>query len=198
MKMTPQAISQLDEPILEGQLLVLFEHVKTYVEDIKAFEEQIISVQKEIPEAQLLQTIPGVATMTAAILIAVTDDVTRFKSAKQFASYLGLVPREHSSGDKQRMGSITRSGSEISRRYLIHGARTMLTVINRTNKYDDDPNLQWAKNLKKRVGMNKATVALAHRMARIAFAMLRDKNNYGDTIKDNPRDTVMDFRDLAA
>jgi len=198
MKLAPQAISRLDDPILGSQLQVLFELVKTFASKIAEFEAQIIEVQKENEDAQRLQTVTGIGTMTAAMLIAISDDISRFSSAKHFASYLGLVPREYSSGDKKRMGSITRSGSEVTRRYLIHGARTMLTCAARSKKYNDDPNLQWALALKKRVGMNKATVALAHRMARIAFAILRDKKKYGEVEKDMPRPRIAEFKNLAA
>lgn len=198
MKFAPQAIAQLDEPLLQSQLQFMFEQIKIYQAQIVEAEKQIIEVQSEDERARLLQTVPGIAVLSSAILVAVIDDIGRFETAKHFASYLGLVPREYSSGDKKRMGSITRSGSEIARRYLIHGARTMLTVGGRTDKYDNDPHIQWALNLKKRVGMNKATVALAHRMARITFAILRDKIEYGAVDKTKPRPTIIDFRDMAA
>jgi len=111
-----------------------------------------------------------------------------------FASYLGLVPEEHSSGEKRIMGCITRSGSEILRRYLIHGARSIMKHLKAGN---DDPNKSWAFRLKSRVGMNKATVALAHRMARIAFCILRDQTCYGE-VKDNRADAAKNFSVEAA
>jgi hypothetical protein len=77
------------------------------------------------------------------------------------------------------MGSITKSGSEILRRYLIHGARSVLMHAHKS----DDPNLKWALKLKDRIGMNKATVALAHRMARVSICVLRDEMTYGEIKK---------------
>jgi transposase len=107
------------------------------------------------------------------MLFAVVDDIARFKSAKDFASYLGLTPSVSASANRCMMGSITRSGSEMLRRYLIHGARAWMRYSPK-----GDPNRAWAEEVKARRGMNKATVALAHRMARIAFAVLRDKTTY--------------------
>ena len=193
-----QAISLLDYEPLQIDLNMYFDHVQLFVKQIAEMEKKIAGELAEDYRFKNLQTIPGVGLMTNAMLISITDDVGRFSSAKHFASYIGIVPREYSSGEKRRLGSITRSGSEVLRRYLIHGARAILMYAGRTNKYDNDPNVQWALNLKKRIGMNKATVALAHRMARTAFAMLRDKTTYGDVVKNNPRPRVLDYQDIAA
>lgn len=117
--------------------------------------------------------------MTAAVLVAVIDDINRFDDAQSFASYLGLVPSESSSADKRRMGTITRSGSEILRRYLIHGARSVIVSCERYKvKVITDHNKLWALKTIKRIGMNKTCVALAHQVSRVAFAMLRDESVY--------------------
>lgn len=141
-------------------------------------EELLDELTQNIGEIELLKNIPGVGSLTALAIIAVADDISRFDSGKNFASYLGLVPRESSSGGKRRLGSITRSGSEILRRYLIHGARSVIMHSCRYNNKVSDPNKLWALRLKDKVGMNKATVALAHRMSRIIFAILRDGSVY--------------------
>ena len=142
-------------------------------------EQRLISYTQNMEAVKRLRTIPGVALMTACALVAVADDIARFDDAKSFASYLGLVPTENSSGDKRRMGKITRSGSEILRRYLIHGARSVITASERyPATVAKDHNKLWALKVKKRSGMNKACVALAHRMSRVAFAMLRDGESY--------------------
>lgn len=156
---------------VEEQETELMQAIKEYVKNDARFER--------------LQTIPGVGPLGGLALMAVIDDCSRFKNSKHFASYLGLVPREHSSGDKRRMGSITRSGSEIVRRYLIHGARAVLLHTKDDTK---DPNRAWALRLKGRIGMNKAVVALAHRMARIAFNVLTNETTYTD----RPRKTSPD------
>jgi transposase len=81
------------------------------------------------------------------------------------------------------MGSITRSGSEILRRYFIHGARTTLMHAKKAKVPPRDRNRIWAMKLEAKVGMNKATVALAHRMCRIAFAIVRDGKPYDEKLK---------------
>jgi transposase len=164
--------------MIQGNLLFALEQIHTYIEREEIIETELKALAEKDPRCKRLDTIPGFGLMSQLAFIAVIDDSQRFADAKHFASYLGLVPREYSSGDKRRMGSITRSGSEILRRYLIHGARTTL-MHSLSSKYkSDDPNRRWAVNLKHRIGMNKATVALAHRMARIGFSLLKDELDY--------------------
>lgn len=178
MALARASIEKIDCGYLKEHLLYLLDRTVDLEERIKHTEDHLEKILEENEQAKNLRTVPGIGLMTVAAILAVVDDVSRFKDAKSFASYLGLVPREHSSGDKRRMGSITRSGSEIVRRYLIHGARCILALSSRPTKYDSDPNISWAQNLKGRIGMNKATVALAHRMARTAFAILRENKPY--------------------
>ena len=173
-----ESISRLESPEIEEHLFDLLERVKDLDTRTKAMEKTLEEIAERDERVKTVRTAPGIGLMTAVMLIAVLDDHSRFKDAKHFASYLGLVPREHSSGDKRRMGSITRSGSEILRRYFIHGARS--TLMYTSKKASTDPNKMWALRLKAKHGTNKATVALAHRMARIAFAMIRDNATYGD------------------
>lgn len=169
-------LEELDCAFIGETLGFLIEKAQELMVQESEIEKLLESFSKEDERVKQLQTMPGIGLMSAMALIAVVDDIGRFESSKHFASYLGLVPREYSSGDKRRMGSITRSGSEILRRYLIHGARAVL--LHTQHRNTKDPNRIWAFNLKQRVGMNKATVALAHRMSRMAFAMLKDKTNY--------------------
>jgi transposase len=149
-------------------------------------EKALLEFTKDDKRVELLQTIPGIGPMGALAITAVMDDCGRFEDSKHFASYIGLVPREHSSGDKRRLGSITRSGSEIVRRYLIHGARAVLLHTSEKNK---DENRAWARKLKDKKGMNKATVALAHRMARIAHSVLRTGKPYTAGVVSNSPDS---------
>lgn len=130
-----------------------------------------------------LRDIPGLGLLGAYLMVAVVDDVTRFSSASSFASYLGLVPREDSSGDRRRLGSVTKAGNETLRRYLIHGARAILNSKN----YKNDPVYIWAKRIEAKRGTNKASVALAHKLSRICFALLRDSSGYGDKVKSHKK-----------
>lgn len=158
------------------------DHLKDFVYEARKLKRKEQEVENSIKEilagdevAKNIQSVPGVGTLTAAAFIAVADDLSRFKNAKAFASYIGLVPREFSSGDKQRMGTVTKAGQEILRRYLIHGARSVMRFTNDNSK---EPVRVWANKLKKKSGMNKATVALAHRLARICFRVAIEERLY--------------------
>jgi transposase len=105
----------------------------------------------------------------------VEENAKYFDDANKVSSYLGLVPREFSSSDKVRFGGITKSGSEITRRYLIHGARAYMRYVNRDNKDNTRP---WAARLKDKSGMNKAVVAVAHKTAKVMYAVMRDGTVY--------------------
>ena len=176
------SITQVENGYIRATLFELLDLARNLMGKEGEIEKRIQELNENDERVKRLRTIPGVGLMTSSAMVSVIDDISRFKKAKDFASYVGLVPRENSSGDKRRMGSITKSGSEILRRYLIHGARSVLMHAHKS----EDPNLKWAMKLKERVGMNKATVALAHRMARIAFCILRDGSSYGE-IKKSPQ-----------
>jgi transposase len=136
-------------------------------------EENLKFYTSDDPRVERLKTVKGVGDITAYTLIATSDDIHRFPIAKEFASYLGLTPSVSSSGGKTFMGSITKSGPELARRCLIHGARAWLKTQD-----DGDKHWRWAKKLEQSKHKNKATVALAHRMARICYAILRDESYY--------------------
>lgn len=171
-------IHELSNEQIKRALLLIFERVRQLKEEEKQIELDLLAFTKDDEKVEKLQTIPGVGPITALMMVAVVDDITRFKNAKLFAAYLGLVPKVSASANVRMMGSITRSGSEMLRRYLIHGARAWLRYAPR-----EDVNRIWAERLKERRGMNKATVALAHRMARICFAVLRDNGSYKPRLK---------------
>lgn len=170
-----EKIAALNFPFLEDNLRF---HLRKSVE-LKAREKEIDNQIAQLiiddPRSLILQSIPGVGPMCAAAFIAVIDDVTRFKNSKELASYVGLVPRESSSGSKRRLGSITQAGSEMLRRYFVHGARS---VLMHTNDKSKEPLRVWALKIKKKSGMNKATVALAHRMMRVCFCLIKENRTY--------------------
>jgi transposase len=170
-----QRIAELNFPFLEDNLRF---HLRKSVElksREKEIDNQIALLISDDPRSSILQSVPGVGPMCAAAFIAVIDDITRFKNSKELASYVGLVPRETSSGGKRRLGSITQAGSEMLRRYFIHGARS---VLMHTNDKSKEPLRVWALKIKKKSGMNKATVALAHRMMRVCFCLIKENRKY--------------------
>jgi transposase len=167
-------LAELDFVPLRDVLLAMLMQVRECLKKEKETELALQAITQENEMIRKLQTIPGVGAMSAVALVSVVDDISRFKDASQFAAYLGLTPSVSASADKRRMGSITRSGSEILRRYLIHGARAWM----RYSPEKGDRNRVWAERVKGRQGMNKSVVALAHRIARIAYAVMRDQSEY--------------------
>lgn len=169
------SIELLDNGYIKAALRSHLEQVLRYMQDEKDIENALAEFTKDDERLEKLRSIPGVGPLGSYAALAVIDDISRFSNSKQLASYLGLVPKEHSSGGTRMMGSITRSGSEIFRRYLIHGARAILM---HAKENDPDPNKRWALRLKDKIGMNKATVALAHRLARLIWCILKEDRKY--------------------
>jgi len=156
----------------------IFENILRYRDQELFIEQKAKALTENDERIERLLSIPGVGPMTAMMMVAVIDEVGRFKSAREFAAYLGLVPSVKGSANVRMMGSITRSGCEMLRRYLIHGARAWMRYNPKSDK-----NRIWAEKVKERRGFNKATVALAHRIARICFAVLRDQSVYRTSVK---------------
>ncbi|TNH40945.1 IS110 family transposase [Paracoccus haeundaensis] len=143
--------------------------------DLLRLEERILSVSTEIKNiadrdetARRLMTIPGVGPLGATAILASIGDPSRFKKARDVAAWLGLVPRQHSTGGKQTLLGIAKRGSSYVRTLLIHGARSVLMHLDRTK----DRLGQWADELRGRMHVNKVTVALAAKMARVVWVVL--------------------------
>ena len=125
-----------------------------------------IATQDEV--CRRLQTVEGVGPLTATALTAAVGDAGVFKNGRQFAAYLGLVPRQHSSGGKQRLGRISKRGDTYVRTLLIHGARTTV----RWARHKNTPRARWLMALVQRCGVQKAVVALANKNARVLWALM--------------------------
>jgi transposase len=138
------------------------------------YDEKLTAIGQAHPECQRLQTVPGIGPVTATALIAAISQVTQFKNGRQLAAWLGLVPREHSTGGKPRLLGISKRGNVYLRKLLIHGARATLRWVE--TKHDDRS--RWLKALIERRGKNRAAVALANKNARIAWALLAHNQEY--------------------
>ncbi|UCF06068.1 MAG: IS110 family transposase [bacterium] len=154
---------------LAPALIAACEEITALEKRIRGSEHHLASFTSHHPIAQRLMTIPGIGLLTATTLIAFVGDIHRFPSGRHFASYLGLTPREHSSGSRRYLGRISKRGDSYLRMLLVHGARSVLWVAKNTDHPD---RLRiWALELERTRGHNKAAVALANKLARIAWAV---------------------------
>jgi transposase len=139
---------------------------------IGLLERELDSLTREDPVVASLRTIPGIGPLSATALRAAIVDIQRFGSGRQLASWLGLTARERSSGEQRRLGRISKRGDVYLRTLLIHGARAVLLASARAARAGRplDRLRAWALATATRIGHNKATVALANKLARIVFA----------------------------
>ena len=172
-------LEPLSLPTLQLLQPVLAE-LQTLEADMQRLEQQIVRLTRGNETVTHLQTIPGIGVLTSTALVAAIGKAEQFRSGRQLACWLGITPREHSSGNRRFLGSITKQGNTYLRTLLIHGARSALLSAKRQVKSGKPlPRLQqWALQLEQRVGHNKATVALANKLARIAWACWKNGTPY--------------------
>ena len=137
-------------------------------QQIRVLEAELLAWHRAQATSQRLATIPGIGPITATAIVATITNAAQFRSAREFSAWIGLVPRQHSSGGKERLGSISKRGDASLRRLLIHGARTAL----RWRKIRAIDGSSWVGRLLDRRPANVATVAIANKTARIAWAVL--------------------------
>ena len=141
---------------------------------INEYDKQIERMAVQSEAAQRLRKLGGVGAKIATAVIASVGDAKLFKNGRQFVAWLGLVPRQHSSGGKARLGHISKRGDAYLRTLLIHGARAVLRVADKRK----DPQTLWAIQVRERRGNNIAAVALAAKIARTIWAMLSKGTEY--------------------
>lgn len=137
---------------------------------LKAVSSQIKAVADTDERARRLMTIPGIGPLGATAVLAAAGDAKRFIRARDVAAWLGLVPKQYSTGGKQTLMGISKRGSSYLRKLLIHGARSVLMHLDRSK----DRLGLWVDQLRNRMHVNKATVALAAKLARIIWVILRN------------------------
>jgi len=146
----------------------LLEHAGQLETKVLEYEREIRAQVRTNALAQRTQTRLGIGPITASALVATVGNAHDFKNGRQFAAWLGLVPRQYSTGGKTRLGHITKRGDPYLRTLLVMGARAVLQGALRLN----DPLSRWALALRQRRGYHRACVAIAAKNARIAWALL--------------------------
>ena len=149
-----------------GDLFNELDHVE---EKISTYSRQIAEIAKTNEQVKNLMKLPGIGVVTATAMVATIGNAYEFKSGRQLSAWLGLTPRQNSSGGKARLGKITKTGDGYIRKMLVMGARSILLQAEKR----EDSVSQWAKELRARHGYGKALVAIAAKNARMCWAMMK-------------------------
>lgn len=155
-------------------LVGIIEHYAALMNQIRSIEKQLLAWHRGSEASQRLETIPGVGPIVATALVATIPNAQAFSSGRQLAAWIGLVPRQSSSGGKQRLGRITKQGEPYLRRLLVVGAAAVVRRCG-TNGSGLGP---WITGLRERRPGMVAVVALANKIARIAWAILTKNEVY--------------------
>jgi len=164
------AISQGRVPEdLHPLFLVSVAEIRKLEENVKECDRLLARLARSIPVARALQEIPGIGLLGSTALIPAVGDPHRFRSGRKMAAFFGVVPREYSSGHRRRLGKITKRGDTYVRTLVIHGGRSVLQAAHR--RKNPDRLHRWALEVERRQGRNRAAVALANKLIRLAWAV---------------------------
>ena len=163
--------------LMRRNLASLYEALCFLDERVLEQDKMLKAVAKENEACQRLMQVPGIGIMTATILLTIAGVASKFKNGREFAAFLGLVPRQNSTGGKVRLLGISKRGDRYTRTLLIHGERAALSRMIGGYTPEHRRN-QWAVELAARRGKNKASVALANKTARVAWTMLTQGTEY--------------------
>jgi transposase len=173
----PQLVEER-EPRLSGSAKRLFADL---YDELQALDQRILAMDSKLQAAfqqnvlcQRIAAVEGVGPVTATAVVAAVANGSAFRNGRQFAAWIGLVPRQQSSGDKQRLLGITKRGDPYLRMLLVHGARSVVYRAGRKN----DSRSQWIADKQRRLGTAKACVAVANKNARIIWALLAHDEPY--------------------
>jgi transposase len=156
-------------PRFAGIVMQLREEYLRLSEQLTLIDQEIAAGVAATPDCQILTSIPGVGPLIASGLVASIDRGQAFSNPRQFAVWLGLTPKQSASGDRERMGGITKRGDRYLRTLFIHGARSVI----RWSRHRNDALSRWARAVVARRGIHKATVAVAHKLARLSWVLLQ-------------------------
>ena len=168
-----QRMAELEDALPASMMLNLqdqLRRINAFEEDIDQLEKRIGAWQKQEAACRAISDVPGIGRLTATALVATIGDARTFRSGREFAAFLGLVPRQSGTGGKIRLGSISKRGDPYLRTLLIHGARSVLCHAKVPTA--------WQKGIQERRPANVVAVALANKIARTAWAILAHHSSY--------------------
>jgi transposase len=161
-------------PLSQEMFWKLVDEFSAVEEHLAYYQAKLDTLSQTHPECRRLMTIPGIGPLTATALVAAVSKASAFKNGRQFAAWLGLVPRQHSTGGKERLWGISKRGDRYLRKLLVHGARATVRHVGTKT----DRRSQWIRELVKRRGKNRTAVAVANKNARIVWALLTSHQDY--------------------
>ncbi len=182
----PSALARVLPDIVAEEANGLSPRIRSLLEDmraewrdldarIKAFDTELMALARENAAARRLIEVPGIGPLTATALVAAIDNAQAFSCGRDLAAWVGLVPRQATTGGKPRLLGISKRGNVYLRRLLVHGARSVLRPLAKS----DTPLGRWLRGLLARRPCTVAIVALANKLARIAWAVLARGTRYG-------------------
>lgn len=159
--------------MLRAPMRLALEEIRLMEARIEAIERELAAMARQSEACQALASVPGIGLLTSTAMVAAIADPTTFRSGRHYASFFGLTPREHSSGEQRHLGRISKRGNRYVRTLLTHGARSVLRAasVKRKSGRELDRLRSWALEVQARTNHNKATCALANKLARIAWAV---------------------------
>jgi transposase len=169
---------------LHPLLLASMAEIRKLEENVKECDRLLARLARSIPVISALQEIPGIGPLGSTAMIPAVGDPHRFRSGRKMSAFFGIVPREHSSGNSRRLGSITKSGDTYVRTIFIHGGRSVLQAAHR--RKSPDRLHRWALEVERRQGRNRAAVAIANKMIRIAWAVWTRGTRYNGALAGPP------------
>ena len=173
----PEVLEDADNGLsgsMREMLAELGEELRRFDERVERFNRQIREVSLNTPACRRLESIPGIGPQVSTALVAAVGDGSDFRNGRELAAWVGVVPRQHSTGGRTVLLGISKRGDRYLRSLLIHGARAAL----RTAPRRADRSSRWALEVQQRRGTNVATVALANKILRTAWALLTQEVDY--------------------
>jgi transposase len=164
-------------PLMSRHIIRMRSRLLGLEREIANLDDEINQQSRENEACKRLEEVPGIGRLTASALVASIGNAQEFKSGRQLSAWLGLVPKQHSSGGKERLSGISKRGDAYLRRMLIHGARAVLKHMNPKRQAT-----RWLEKLLTRAHRNVVIVALANKLARIAWALLSKGERYREAL----------------
>lgn len=176
-RMVPQILEDGENGLsasVRETIAELFDFLREIDRRVAVFDRRIEATFRVSALAQRIARIEGVGPKISTAVVAAVGDGREFKNGRHMAAWLGLVPRQHSSGERTQLFGISKRGDQHLRTLIVHGARAVV----RTAARKSDPKSLWVNQLRERRGFNRAVVAVANKNARVIWAVLRREEPY--------------------